>query len=181
MTPASELIEQYKKATFYQRRDLLSKLGYDVQPTKDGRNAYYSEEQVQLFQAFDEHIKNTGNTEGFPPKAGELTVADEEELDMNEEISGEVESNSGLQLTDEEFAQAQEAAVRLYDEASKKRIEMATLALATHYAKTGLSPNEEQQARALELQCQQALAQRFGTPYDVADAAVKRAGKKRPR
>ena len=180
MTPASELIEQYKKATFYQRRDILSKLGYDVEPTKEGRNAYYSEEQVKLFRAFDEHIKTTGSTEGFPSRAGELAVA-EEEVDMNEEISSKFESNPGLQLTEEEFAQAQEAAVRLYDEASKKRIEMATLALATHYAKTGLSPNSEQQAHSLKLQCEQALSQRFGSPYEVADAAVKMAGKKRPR
>ncbi|MCT7986466.1 hypothetical protein NG796_24650 [Laspinema sp. A4] len=180
MTPASELIEQYKKATFYNRREALGELGYDVEPTKEGRNAYYSDEQVELFRAFDEHIKTTGSTEGFPPKAGKLTVA-EEELDMNPEVDREFESNPGLHLTEEEFAQAQEGALRLYDEASKKRIEMATLALAAHYAKTGLSPNPEQQAHSLKLQCEQALSQRFGSPYEVADAAVKMAEKKRPR
>jgi hypothetical protein len=180
MTPAAELIETYKKATFYQRRDVLSKLGYDVEPTKEGRNAYYSDEQVELFRLLDEHIKTTGKTEGFPPKAGELTLADEEELDMNEEVAREFESNPGLQLTEEEFAQAQEQATKLYYEASAKKVAIATTALATYYAENGLPANEEQQARALELQCQQAFTKRFGTPYDVAEAAVKM-GKKRPR
>jgi hypothetical protein len=179
MTLASELIEIYKKATFYNRREALSKLGYDVEPTKEGRNAYYSDEQVELFESFDEHIKTTGSTEGFPRKAGELTLA-EEELDMNEEVGREFESNPGLQLTEEEFAQAQEQATKLYYEASAKKVAIATTALATYYANNGLPANEEQQARALDLQCQQAFTKRFGTPYDVAEAAVKM-GKKRPR
>ncbi|MCT7957203.1 hypothetical protein [Laspinema palackyanum] len=179
MTPASELIEIYKKATFYQRRDLLTELGYDVQPTKDGRNAYYSEEQVELFRLLDEHIKTTKSTEGFPPKAGELTLA-EEEPEMNSEVSGEFTSNPGLQLTEEEFAQAQEGAMKLYYEASAKRVAIATTALATYYAENGLPANEQQQARTLELQCQQAFTKRFGSPYEVAEAAVKM-GKKRLR
>lgn len=99
---------------------------------------------------------------------------------MNEEVAREFESNPGLQLTEEEFAEAQEGAMKLYYEASAKRVAIATTALATYYAENGLPANEEQQARTLELQCQQAFAKRFGTPYDVAEAAVKM-GKKRPR
>lgn len=69
MKTASELPRRYNigKTNFYQRRDLLIQLGYDMQPEKQGRKCFYSEQQIQLFDELDDYISENHTTEGFPP------------------------------------------------------------------------------------------------------------------
>jgi hypothetical protein len=68
MIKASALNSKYQigKTNFYKRRDYLLKLGYDLQPIKKGRCSFYSDEQVQLLDELDAHIKATGGMEEFP-------------------------------------------------------------------------------------------------------------------
>ena len=68
MIKASALNSKYEigKTNFYKRRDYLLKLGYDLQPMKKGRCSFYSDEQVQLLDELDAHIKATGGMEEFP-------------------------------------------------------------------------------------------------------------------
>jgi hypothetical protein len=67
MIKASALPSKYEigKTRFYERRNYLLKLGYQVEPNKQGRNSFYTREQVQLFDELDAHIKAVGEMEGF--------------------------------------------------------------------------------------------------------------------
>ena len=62
MLSASSLPDRYGigKTYFYQRRDYLIKLGYDLEAVKDGRKKLYTDEQVQILDELDAHIKDTG-------------------------------------------------------------------------------------------------------------------------
>lgn len=69
MLSASALPQRYGigKTYFYQRRDYLIKLGYDMEAVKDGRKRIYTDEQIQLLDELDAHIQDTQALEGFPP------------------------------------------------------------------------------------------------------------------
>lgn len=41
------------------------KLGYKVEPTKQGRSSFYTSEQVRIFDELDAHIKAAGGMDGF--------------------------------------------------------------------------------------------------------------------
>ncbi|PSF33918.1 hypothetical protein C7H19_19555 [Aphanothece hegewaldii CCALA 016] len=68
MKQASALPDRYRigRTQFYQRRDYLIKLGYDMEPIKQGRNCFYSDEQVQLLDELNTYIKKHSTLEGFP-------------------------------------------------------------------------------------------------------------------
>ena len=67
MMNASALPNRYRigKTLFYQRRNYLTELGYDLEPVKEGRKSFYSEEQIRLLDELDAHIKAHGGMEGF--------------------------------------------------------------------------------------------------------------------
>ena len=78
MLGASKLPERYGigKTLFYQRRNYLIKLGYDLEPEKDGNKRKYRDEQIQLLDELNKYIRQNGGMEGFPC----ATVRDESGL-----------------------------------------------------------------------------------------------------
>ncbi len=78
MLGASKLPERYGigKTLFYQRRNYLLKLGYDLEPEKDGNKRKYRDEQIQLLDELNKYIRQNGGMEGFPC----ATVRDESGL-----------------------------------------------------------------------------------------------------
>ncbi len=73
MLSASALPQRYGigKTYFYQRRDYLIKLGYDMEAVKDGRKKIYTDEQIRILDSLDAHIKDTRTMEGFPSAGAE--------------------------------------------------------------------------------------------------------------
>jgi hypothetical protein len=74
MKQASTLPDRYRigKTQFYQRRDYLIKLGYNMEPIKQGRNCFYSDEQIHWLNELNAHIKKHSTLEGFPPAVMEV-------------------------------------------------------------------------------------------------------------
>lgn len=68
MKQASTLPDRYRigKTQFYQRRDYLIKLGYNMEPIKQGRNCFYSDEQIYWLDELNAYIKMHSTLEGFP-------------------------------------------------------------------------------------------------------------------
>ena len=68
MMNASALPARYGigKTLFYQRRNYLISLGYNLEPEKDGNERKYSDEQVQLLDELDKYVRDNGGMEGFP-------------------------------------------------------------------------------------------------------------------
>ncbi len=90
MFSASSLPQRYGigKTYFYQRRDYLIKLGYDMEAVKDGRKKLYTDEQVQILDELDAHIKDTGAMEGFAQASTALSNS------STQAISNELETNN---------------------------------------------------------------------------------------
>lgn len=101
MIKASALNSKYEigKTNFYKRRDYLLKLGYDLQPIKKGRCSFYSDEQVQLLDELDAHIKATGGMEEFPT----LVIESRNEAENAEEQIGSVHNGAGIVHSDSEL------------------------------------------------------------------------------
>jgi hypothetical protein len=68
MLSASSLPDRYGigKTYFYQRREYLIELGYNLEAVKNGRKKLYTNEQIQILDELDAHIEDTGGMEGFP-------------------------------------------------------------------------------------------------------------------
>ena len=68
MVNASALPSRYRigKTSFYQRRNYLLSLGYNLEPKKDGNQRKYSDSQVQLLDELDKYIRDNEGMEGFP-------------------------------------------------------------------------------------------------------------------
>lgn len=83
MLKASALPKRYDigKTQFYQWRNHLKTLGYDMEPTKQGQSSLYSDEQIELFDHFAAHIKEHDGFDRFPP----ATI--EEEPPVNSSIN----------------------------------------------------------------------------------------------
>lgn len=64
---ASSLPNRYNigKTKFYERRNYLIELGYDMEAVKDGRTKIYTAEQIHKLDELDAHINDTGDMEGF--------------------------------------------------------------------------------------------------------------------
>lgn len=94
MLSASLLPPRYGigKTYFYQRRDYLIDLGYDMEAVKDGRKKIYTDEQIQILDQLNTHIKNTGGMEGFPK--AEIAPANS----SPQAISNEAETNNNNEL-----------------------------------------------------------------------------------
>ncbi|MFY7934545.1 MAG: hypothetical protein ACOVO7_18455, partial [Microcystis aeruginosa] len=88
MQKAASLPDRYRigKTQFYERRQHLIRLGYDMEAEKHGRNSYYSDEQVQIFDDLNTHYKKWGTLEGFPTATPE--IADKQtETDKNSSVT----------------------------------------------------------------------------------------------
>lgn len=94
MKQASALPDRYRigRTQFYQRRDYLIKLGYDMEPVKQGRNSFYSDEQIHWFDELNAYIKKHSTLEGFPAMVIEVGNICDEVDDNLPENNG----NSGL-------------------------------------------------------------------------------------
>lgn len=73
MLKASALPKRYDigKTQFYQWRNHLKTLGYDMEPSKQGQSSLYSDEQIELFDQFATHIKEHDGFDRFPPATTE--------------------------------------------------------------------------------------------------------------
>jgi hypothetical protein len=100
MLSASALPQRYGigKTYFYQRRDYLIKLGYDLEAVKDGRKKIYTDEQIRILDELDAHIKDTGAMEGFP--RAEVTTSNTPTQTVNNQA--ETNERNGLVHTDRE-------------------------------------------------------------------------------
>jgi hypothetical protein len=76
MLSASSLPDRYGigKTYFYQRREYLIELGYDMEAEKNGRKKIYTDEQIQILDELDAHIGDTGGMEGFAPAIAARTA-----------------------------------------------------------------------------------------------------------
>ena len=98
MSSASSLYERYSlgKTSFYQRRDYLIKLGYDMEAVKDGRKKKYTDEQIQLLDALHAYVLETGSMNGFPPAntdPAKISSNSAEPEKPNDLIKSEIPSN----------------------------------------------------------------------------------------
>ena len=90
MLSASSLPDRYGigKTYFYQRREYLIELGYDMEAVKDGRKKLYTDEQIQLLDELDAHIKDTEGMEGFPK--AKVTISN----NAPQTVSNQIETNN---------------------------------------------------------------------------------------
>ena len=100
MLSASSLPERYGigKTYFYQRREYLIELGYDMEAVKDGRNKIYTDEQVKLLDELNAHIGDTGSMEGFAK--AEVTTSNHAIQAVSNQV--ETNNNNGLVHTERE-------------------------------------------------------------------------------
>lgn len=99
MKQASALPERYRigRTQFYQRRDYLIKLGYNMEPVKQGRNCFYSNEQIHWLDELNTYIKKHSTLEGFPAVVIEVKnvcVETDEKLPENNGNSGLIHPQS---------------------------------------------------------------------------------------
>ena len=88
MQKAASLPDRYGigKTQFYERRQHLIRLGYAMEADKLGRNSYYSDEQIQIFDDLNDHYRKWGTLEGFPSATPE--IADHQpETDKNSPVT----------------------------------------------------------------------------------------------
>jgi hypothetical protein len=108
MLSASSLPDRYSigKTYFYQRREYLIELGYDMEAVKDGRKKIYTDEQIQILDELDAHIEDTGGMEGFSPAMAASSNT------PSQAISNEPETpnSNGLVHTDSEQIEINEPA-----------------------------------------------------------------------
>lgn len=74
MQKAASLPDRYRigKTQFYERRQHLIRLGYDMEADKHGRNSYYNDQQIQIFDDLNAHYRKWGTLEGFPSATPEI-------------------------------------------------------------------------------------------------------------
>jgi len=88
MQKAASLPDRYRigKTQFYERRQHLIRLGYDMEADKHGRNSYYSDEQIQIFDDLNTHYQKWGTLEGFPSATPEI-ADNQTEPDKNSPVT----------------------------------------------------------------------------------------------
>jgi hypothetical protein len=88
MQKAASLPDRYRigKTQFYERRQHLIRLGYDMEADKHGRNSYYSDEQIQIFDDLNTHYQKWGTLEGFPSATPEI-ADNQTETDKNSPVT----------------------------------------------------------------------------------------------
>ncbi len=106
MLSASSLPDRYGigKTYFYQRREYLIELGYDMEAIKDGRKKIYTDSQIQLLDELDAHIEANGGMEGFPK--AEITTCDRAPQTVNNQA--ETNERNGLIHTNREQIEIKE-------------------------------------------------------------------------
>jgi hypothetical protein len=123
MLSASSLPDRYGigKTYFYQRREYLIELGYDMEAVKDGRKKIYTDEQIQILDELDAHIQDTSGMEGFSPaiaaRTAEMSEATSDITSSPSNIPAQAISNkpetpntNGLVHTDREQIEINESA-----------------------------------------------------------------------
>jgi hypothetical protein len=123
MLSASSLPDRYGigKTYFYQRREYLIELGYDMEAVKDGRKKIYTDEQIQILDELDVHIQDTSGMEGFSPaiaaRTAEMSEATSDITSSPSNIPAQAISNkpetpntNGLVHTDREQIEINESA-----------------------------------------------------------------------
>jgi hypothetical protein len=123
MLSASSLPERYGigKTYFYQRREYLIELGYDMEAVKDGRKKIYTDEQIHILDELDAHIQDTSGMEGFSPaiaaRTAEMSEATSDITSSPSNIPAQAISNepetpntNGLVHTDREQIEINESA-----------------------------------------------------------------------
>jgi hypothetical protein len=140
MISASSLPERYGigKTYFYQRREYLIELGYDLEAVKDGRKKIYTDEQIRILDELDAHIKDTGAMSGFP--RAEVTTSNTPTQTVNNQA--ETNERNGLVYTDREQIEINE------DEASEIYVD------TNHIADI-----QEQQLASIDVAAQYSAAQ----------------------
>ncbi|MEL7078967.1 MAG: hypothetical protein AAGM46_23975 [Cyanobacteria bacterium J06582_2] len=126
MSSASSLYERYSigKTYFYQRRDYLIELGYNMEAEKNGRKKNYTDDQIKLLDALHAHINETGGMDGFPqaepiaenPTAEQaegngLVHAEREEIEVDESTTDVyVDTNPLADIQEQQLASVDVAA-----------------------------------------------------------------------
>ena len=140
MLSASALPQRYGigKTYFYQRRDYLIKLGYDMEAVKNGRKKIYTDEQIQILDSLDAHIKNTKAMEGFPLNTAAASNK------ATQAVSNQPETNDSNGLV----------------RAEQEQIEISSAKTEEIYLDTNpLSDIQEQQLASVEVAAQYSAAQ----------------------
>ena len=74
MISVSDLLEKIqaefncKKTIFYKRKGELESLGYELEPKRQGRASFYSEEQLVIISDYLSYINEGGISSEYPPK-----------------------------------------------------------------------------------------------------------------
>jgi hypothetical protein len=147
MIKASALPSKYDigKTRFYERRNYLIKLGYQVEPTKEGRCSFYTSKQVHLFDELDAHIKAAGGMEGFRTSVFESRNKEENVYEKVESVhngNGIVRSESELIANDSanEFVEEEEIYIETNPlEDIKEQNLQSVDAAAQHFAAQNLA------------------------------------------
>ncbi len=77
-----------KRTHFYEVRNHLISLGYNLEPEKKGRVSWYSDEQVDLMKNLQAHYRKTGAYDGFPFPNGHPTNQDDSSHQTTETSNG---------------------------------------------------------------------------------------------
>ena len=86
-----------RKSTFHKRRNELVDMGHYLEPVKDGRHAFYNDEQCKLIEDYFQHLADNKPTSEFPrPESpgepgGELAKSELNGEMAQSEQNGEVE------------------------------------------------------------------------------------------
>lgn len=147
MIKASALPSKYDigKTRFYERRNYLIKLGYQVEPTREGRCSFYTSKQVHLFDELDAHIKAAGGMEGFRTSVFESRNKGENVYEKVEPVhngNGIVRSESELIANDSanEFVEEEEIYIETNPlEDIKEQNLQSVDAAAQHFAAQNLA------------------------------------------
>ncbi|MGB3511457.1 MAG: hypothetical protein WBA93_19915 [Microcoleaceae cyanobacterium] len=67
-----------KRTSFYNRMKDLKDLNYDLEPTRNGRESYYSDEQIQVVVDYLSWIASGKNPDEFPKSEREAIIKQEE-------------------------------------------------------------------------------------------------------
>ena len=74
MISVSDLLEKIqaefncKKTIFYKRKNELESLGYELEPKRQGRVSFYSDEQFVIISDYLSYINEGGISSEYPPK-----------------------------------------------------------------------------------------------------------------
>jgi hypothetical protein len=128
-------------STYYNRLKYL-----EIEPSRDEEGPYLTQEQKELMEDLNEHIKRTGKTRGFRG-GGELAISENSDLASALEIP-EVEAENFAQIDDKMLS-------RLISEAGELKVqqvampELIKLHLAAGMTEEDLSDEQKEKLQAI--------------------------------